>query len=114
RLSATCRHLRAIAQPILFHFFHSLANYDYTRLRLARFAHALFHRRDLASCVRSLVLWTPDLHHLRDMSREEAWRLALKDVDRTGCFQRAAEELGPWWEGRWYGSLEGLQELTIA
>jgi hypothetical protein len=113
-LSATCKHLRAIAQPILFHFFHSLANYDDTRIRLARFAHALVHRRDLALCVRSLVLWTPDFDHLRVMPRGEAWALAFKDENPTRCFQRAAEELGPWWVGRQYGSLEDLQELTIA
>ncbi|KAK4235450.1 hypothetical protein C8A03DRAFT_17811 [Achaetomium macrosporum] len=110
-LSASSKHLRAVAQPILFHFFHSLAGQIDTRRCLASFIHTLFHRPDLASSVKSLVLWTPD----DDISRipdEQIDALQIKDEDHT--FARAAERLGSWWVGRQYGSLDELQELAIA
>ncbi|KAL2261571.1 hypothetical protein VTK26DRAFT_3878 [Humicola hyalothermophila] len=111
-LSASSRRLRTIAQPILFHFFHSLSRHIDTRRRLASFVRALFHRPDLASSVKSLVLWTPNDRDLQRMSYEQFLAVAVRDEDHT--FARAAEKLGPWWVGRQYGSLHELQELAIA
>lgn len=54
-LSALSRHLRTIAQPILFHFFHSLSGLIDTWRRLALFVRTLCYRPDLAASVRSLV-----------------------------------------------------------
>lgn len=113
-LSASSRRLRAVAQPVLFHFFHPLErNYSEVILRLSRLARTLYHRRDLAASVRSLVFWMPeynDRKHNRDKAHEI---LRLVIADRP-THDRAAAELGPWWVSRSYTSVDELQELTIA
>jgi hypothetical protein len=136
-LSASSQLLRAVAQPILFHFFHCLADHTTTNYRLLHFVHTLCHRPDLASSVKSLVLWTPthdhessasssddhdhDHDHDRDHDHDhdddhdktqQAVDLPLHDP--AVCTRAAAERLGSWWAG-WQGSsLAELQELAMA
>ncbi|KAK3304982.1 uncharacterized protein B0T15DRAFT_502189 [Chaetomium strumarium] len=98
-LSASSRHLRAATQPVLFHFFHSLAGHADTRRRLARFVRTLHRRRDLAASVRSLVLWTPN-DYLLYVPHEEQLVLAVRDDDDDHTLRQ-------------YGSLDDLQDLAI-
>ncbi|KAL1838069.1 hypothetical protein VTJ49DRAFT_3089 [Mycothermus thermophilus] len=108
-LSAASKHLRAIAQPVLFHFFHCLEGYVKTRHRLTCFIRTMFDRPDLATCVKSLVLWTPN-------DNCSPWEIPEKDSIKNiiPAFPSAAEKLGPWWVGREFGHLISLQELAIA
>ncbi|KAK4144167.1 uncharacterized protein C8A04DRAFT_36825 [Dichotomopilus funicola] len=113
-LSASSRRLRAVAQPVLFHFFHPLErNYSEVLLRLSRFACTLYHRGDLATSVRSLVFWTPEYYDRKHDIREAQLTLRKVFADKP-THKRAAAELGPWWVSRSYISLDELQELTIA
>ncbi|KAH6628078.1 hypothetical protein F5144DRAFT_577923 [Chaetomium tenue] len=105
-LSTTCTRLRAVAQPILFHFFHPLADgHSTTRLRLAHLIRTLHHRPDLAACVKSLVLWTPNNNENDDDDTT---------TTTTAFVRAAAERLDPWWVDRMHDGLEELQELAMA
>ena len=66
---------------ILFHFFLSVDGQIVTRQRLASLVRVLFRRRDLASKVRSLVLWTPDDDELLQLSHQERLACAVQDAD---------------------------------
>ncbi|KAH6630993.1 hypothetical protein B0J18DRAFT_394616 [Chaetomium sp. MPI-SDFR-AT-0129] len=113
-LSASCRRLRAVAQPVLFHFFHPLErDYSEVLLRLSRFACTLCHRRGLAASVRSLVFWLPDYYDPKHDTRKA---LEIEDLvmDNSPTYERAAAELGRSWSLRVYIFLKDLQELTTA
>ncbi|KAK5652627.1 hypothetical protein OQA88_10220 [Cercophora sp. LCS_1] len=111
-LSQSSTRLRAITQPILFHFsLQTNASHIATRARVAALVRALALRPDLASQVKTLVLWTPTNHEFLNLSHEE--RVALSIKDDGGVIKRAAEGLGDWWIGRQYGSLLELQELAV-
>jgi hypothetical protein len=123
-LSACSRLLRSVAQPILFHFFHSLAGVVFTLLRLTQFVHTIYHRPDLAASVRSLVLWTPH-HELEEWRGDAPHRLFEnnkhgkdgKSHDLTACVRAAmVERLGhePWQPVLLGTSLEEMQELALS
>ncbi|KAK4232761.1 hypothetical protein C8A03DRAFT_20013 [Achaetomium macrosporum] len=104
-LSASSRYVRAATQPVLFHFFHSLTGHADTRRRLARFVRTLYHRRDLAASVRSLVLWTPN-DSVPHIAHEELLTLAVRDDDNDNDNDDGHHL-------RQYGRLDELQELAI-
>ncbi|KAK4211740.1 hypothetical protein QBC37DRAFT_484385 [Rhypophila decipiens] len=117
RLSRCSNRLRVTAQPILFHFFAYLEARVAARRweaqvaiqkREAAFIRTLFWRPDLASSVRSLVLWSPT----EDWWGEARKSFALEDQDQT--FKRIAKRLGPQWEGRQYDKPFEFHELAIA
>ncbi|KAM7221625.1 hypothetical protein V8F06_003016 [Rhypophila decipiens] len=107
RLSRCSKTLRDIAQPILFHFFACLEAQVTACKREAAFIHTLFWRPDLASSVRSLILWSPITHY-----EKTTFASALDDQAETS--KRIAKRLGPQWEGRQYNNPFDFHELAIA
>jgi hypothetical protein len=111
RLSACSRYLREIAQPVLFHFFHSLESLFLLRGRLAVFLRALCLRPDLAKSVKSLVLWSPFIVHQFGPVKP-SFDDAAKDKD--GLLKSVLKKLGPWWELQMKAGVDVLHSLALA